>query len=556
MKILVFTTDMPPLPGLPTSGTALRTWGLAQGLAAHGHSVELSPPKSAHEGLVRNCDRESLSPRLRAEIDELGSRAFDAGNQADIIASVRPDIILCGHWPALSLRTKPKQPVVVDLAGPHLLERHYQRMENQQGAIIAKLGVVATADYYIVSGPSQRLYFLSFLMRAGIRDAASRIAQITMPLDPRLPTPHPVPEEFPRFVFGGVFLPWQDPSAALRHLSEDLSKRDRGSLTLIGGKHPNYAIDEGPYAALFSELAKNPRVSVNPMQPYEQFVQMLTSSDVALDLMAWNLERELALTIRSTTYLWSGVPVIYNDYADLGRLITHYDAGWTVSPSDKNALSMVLDEIFSSPEVVRRKSAHAQQLARDIFAWDRAVQPLLELLNSPVAPRSHESDIIVDCPESADFLVSSGAPMDQYFVSRIPGLARVECKVTTHDAPARSAIRLRLFQVERADARRGRVGLHSLRETPIAEQVIEPELVRNNEWLALEVPKQPDSAGRTYRLRLESVSPNAGDRVGAWTTHASPYPLLSFYHGEQFIEQGGMCLRTTCSVTAAEIDAA
>ena len=47
MKFLIFTTDCPPIDNLPTSGTALRTFGIAQGLIANGHEIVLSPPKTA-----------------------------------------------------------------------------------------------------------------------------------------------------------------------------------------------------------------------------------------------------------------------------------------------------------------------------------------------------------------------------------------------------------------------------------------------------------------------------------------------------------------------------
>ena len=47
MKILIFTTDLPPLKGYPTSGTALRTYNLGLGLRELGHEVIISPPKSA-----------------------------------------------------------------------------------------------------------------------------------------------------------------------------------------------------------------------------------------------------------------------------------------------------------------------------------------------------------------------------------------------------------------------------------------------------------------------------------------------------------------------------
>ena len=358
MRILVFTTDLIPLPGVATSGTALRTWGIAQGLKAHGHEIVISVPRSALSGFNRTAASSDLPSETIAMLGELKRLAFDSSNQEEILATVNPDAIVCGHWPAMTLSQKPRQPLIIDLAGPHILERHYQKSDNQPGAIIAKLNAVASADSYIVSGPSQRLYFLSYLLRAGVDDAAGRIAEITMPLDPNLPD-FPVrglAADSPRFVFGGVFLPWQDPSRALLGLSAELTARGRGMLRLIGGKHPNYDIDSALYRELFAELSKNSRVTTLPMLPYEKFISELGQSDVALDVMRWNLERQLAVTIRSTTYLWAGVPVIYNDFADLAGLVRNYDAGWTISPDDPSALKQVIEQIYSDPSVIAAKS--------------------------------------------------------------------------------------------------------------------------------------------------------------------------------------------------------
>jgi hypothetical protein len=147
MKFLVFTTDLIPLAGLPTSGTALRTFGLIQGLRAHGHEVVVSVPHSAAEGFKKNTDVASLSEAVQAEFKALLDLSFDVSNQPGIVSSISPDAVICGHWPAMTLSRKPSQAVILDLAGPHMLERHYQGMPNQAGAVLGILSAMAHADY-------------------------------------------------------------------------------------------------------------------------------------------------------------------------------------------------------------------------------------------------------------------------------------------------------------------------------------------------------------------------------------------------------------------------
>ena len=542
MHVLVFTTDVIPLPGLPTSGTALRTWGLIQGIRAHGHKVTISVPKNALKGARAIAQEKDRTGTLASQLKELQENSFDSINQQSIIQDLKPDVILCGHWPAMTLQSKPAQPLIIDLAGPHLLERHYQGMRNHVGAVLGKLHAISSADYFIVSGPKQRLYFMSFLLRAQIDQPEKRMVTIPMPLDPSTPV-HPRGNgDYPHFIFGGVFLPWQNPRFALEHVAEALTERNQGKLTLIGGKHPNYSIDEGVYDTLFKNLSRNPRVETKPMLPYEKFVEELGAADVAVDLMSWNLERELAMTIRSTTYLWSGLPVIYNDFADLGSLIAKYDAGWCVPPENPGALRSVIDQIYSNPAAVRGKSANATRLARDLFSWDTAVEPLLQLFGSSSRARPREVDIIVDFPDSAAFPLIAGKSVEQQFVCRLDGLSRVECRLATHDVSPRDPITFSLFELEKNGSASGSSASRLL----VAQQQIEGNAIKNNEWFALDLEPVQDSAGRSFVFRMESEA-SAKEGASPWAVKGQPYPLTSFSYGGSRIDHTALCLRTTCT---------
>ena len=539
MKFLVFSTDVLPLPGLPTSGTPLRTQGLIQGLRAHGHQVEVSVPRSALDGMLANCDIASLEPGIKAEIARLRDSAFDFTNQTSLVDSVRPDVVLCGHWPAATFQTRIAPALVIDLAGPHLLERHFQGSPDHQGAVLGKLRALSNADYFIVSGSKQRLYFLSFMLRARVDRPERRTITIHMPLDPDLP-PRPIAVEggaYPRFVFAGVFLPWQDPSQALDRTASAIAKRGRGSLTIIGGPHPNYPIANGVYADLVSRLATHPFVRRMPMLPYEQFTSHLANADAAIDLMKWNLERELAMTIRSTTYLWAGVPVLYNDYADLGTLIRRYDAGWSISPSDTDAFNDAIDEVFDDPSAIAGKSAHAQQLAREVFSWDRAVTPLLDALGAEKRANLAEMDVDLAFPENASLAVLAGRPLEQHFLSRIDGLARVECCLATHARRRLQPLTISLYRLQGENAARADREL-------LGRKRIEGEAIRDNEWQVLEVQPIVHSGGQRFVLSIESDAREEKESVSPWAFSARPFPLLDLVHGGRSLRKTSICLRT------------
>ena len=548
MKILVFTTDVIPLKGLPTSGTALRTFGFIQGLRAHGHEVVVSVPKQALQGLKRCFETSGLAPSVVDEIRELEANAFSAENQDAVLARVSPDAILCGHWPAMQLSVKPEQPLIIDLAGPHLLERHYQGSPDQMGAALGKLSALSTADYFIVSGPSQRLYFLSFLLRAEVERAEERIITIPMPLNPNLPVRKGADTaRDTRFVFGGVFLPWQDPSHSLTALVKELEDRKRGSLKLIGGKHPNYKIDNGVYEKLFKSLSESSYVNTKPMLPYEQFIDELLHSDVAIDLMRWNLERQLAVTIRTTTYLWAGVPIIYNDFADLAALIKEYDAGWTIDPESDEAFKKVINEIYSKPELVLAKSKNAQRLAHEVFSWDKAVEPLLSLISGKQEYALKETDIVIDFPQSADFPLLSEQSVEQHFLCRVDGLSKIEFRLATHDRENVSPLRLSLYEVKDSSYKKKQSRPADSNRELIKEIIIDGTTIKNNEWCTFELTSPlKTSAGKCFVFQVTSEQTELDKSISPWAVRGNPYPLLGMYYGGKYIEQTCLCFKTQC----------
>ena len=243
------------------------------------------------------------------------------------------------------------------------------------------------------------------------------------------------------------------------------------------------------------------------------------------------------MTIRSTTYLWSGVPVIYNDYADLGRLIRQYDAGWTVSPSDSEALNLVLAEVFDDPASLARKAERAQHLAREVFSWDRAVLPLLEALGTKTREKAAEVDVDLPFPENNSLSVLAGQPVEQHFLSRIDGLSRVECYLSTQSRRRLQSITISLHRVGEETARS-----RASREL-LAQKRIPGEAIRDNEWQALEVKPVVDSGGKRFVLSIESEARAVDESVSPWACRSQTFPMLELFHGRQPLSSASLCMR-------------
>lgn len=378
-RVLVISSDILPYPGLPTVGSGLRAWGLGQGLKSRGHEVLFSMPRAALKG------RKEVVP---PEVIEL---AWEHDTLASVVRAANPDVVVVCNWPVLALLPTELLgiPVVLDQHGPHYLEREYQKAGDPEENAQYKLSALRKADFFTCAGEKQLVYFQSWLERAGWTEQERRERSAAMPvsLSPQLPVHDP--DEELTFVYGGVFLPWQDPSTGLFALLEVLEQRGVGRLCFFGGKHPIYPVDSGIFDELLARLQQSPRVVAPGMISHDELIASYARAHVAIDLMKRNPERELAFTTRTVEYLWCGLPVIYNDYAELSDYIREYNAGWIVDPEDREAIMAVLNGILDHPEQVVERGLNAQRLVRERLTWDRTIAPLDDFIRHP-RMRSHE----------------------------------------------------------------------------------------------------------------------------------------------------------------------
>jgi hypothetical protein len=377
-KVLVISPDLLPLPGLPTTGSGLRAWGLAMGLASRGHQVVLSMPEAAVRG------RERQIPA------EICSTAWKPGKLDELVEAVAPDVLVACGWSTLNnLKGEVAIPIVVDQHGPHILERDFQKYQNYETNAQEKRGSLSRADFFTCAGQKQLLYFLPWLMESGFSLEEKKLAVIPVSLSPDLPPHHPQEGEI-TFVYGGIFLPWQDPTLPLLTLVNRLESNHRGRLRFFGGEHPFIPLNTQSFKQLKEQLSRSGRVVSSPTISREDLIKVYGQAHVAFDVMRRNPERELAFTTRTVEYLWCGLPVIYNDYSELSEYIRTYDAGWAVNPDDQEAVAEVVDEILANPSILYAKSENAQRLVRECFTWDKTIAPLDAFIRSP-AIREHKS---------------------------------------------------------------------------------------------------------------------------------------------------------------------
>jgi len=368
-RILIVAGDVLPLPGYPTTGAGLRAWSIGQGLASQGFEVLYSMPEF-HVRHNSHSDERDL--------------AWHPNDREKPLRLTRPDVLVVCHWPAMPSR-RLDIPVVLDLHGPHLMERCFWDRQEAKRGIMEKIRAFGNADFFVCAGQRQRYYFFNWLMLAGFELESALICVVPVSLSPHMP--ERVREQDPKhdltMVYGGMFLPWQDPVQPLLALVKAMEETRRGKLLLFGGPHPIVQDKTGKFDRLLEQLGQHERVTIMPPVAHDLLLEHYSRAHIAFDLMGPNFERELAYTTRTIEYLWCGLPVIYNDYSELSPLIKKYDAGWLLPTSDDDRTMASLRDILAAPEPSLEKSSRARQLVRECLTWDKAIKPLADYCRAP-----------------------------------------------------------------------------------------------------------------------------------------------------------------------------
>jgi hypothetical protein len=376
-RILLITTEPLPLEGWPTTGAGLRAWGLAQGLRSRGHEVALL---MADDALAGFAPRVGDAPPTR-ELPE-GVGVFNRLTLAEDPRRADCDAIVLQHWGVASLLGEIDRPLAIDLAGPHLLERRHWGSPHPERDAAEKIDALRRADFVTVSGERQRAYFLSFLAMAGWDLDADADPAPVIPFSLQADE-KPAPVRPDRFIYGGFFLPWQDPTASIEIALEEMEAAGKGELVFIGGAHPRADVSRGRFADLAERLAAHPRVEMHPPMSYESYRALLREGGVALDLLARNVERELAFTTRTVQYMACGLPVIHNNYSELGAIVDRRSAGWAIDPEDRDRLREVVRGLLGGMIDPTFEAEAAHRLVQRQLNWEKTIGPLADFCAAP-----------------------------------------------------------------------------------------------------------------------------------------------------------------------------
>lgn len=375
MRVLIVFHGPLPYGPYPVPGCALRAYSLGEGLRTHGMDVlyasraqDLAPP---------DPDR----PPVYGYANGVELR--------QLVITLAPSVILAVGYDELVHLEQLSIPVILDCFAPRLLEAQWEETDTSRESM-ALLSALARADYYLVTTSRARYHLLGLLPVAGVDCREDRLLTVPLSVPPSPPAPklERSLHAHPLLVAGGVAWPWQDPSWALQHTVRALERHPHARVRLLRGPYPLHS-----RGASVPPLPVEPseQVQVEGLLPYPDCLRLYSTAWAALDLMAPNLERELALSFRQLDALQCGLPMIIGAHAPLAALVADFQAGWVIRHGDQSALEEALEEVLSQPKAVQRKSWQVHKLARTHFDATETVKPLLEILAQPSRRKRRES---------------------------------------------------------------------------------------------------------------------------------------------------------------------
>lgn len=355
MKILYLTLDPPLDPERVATGNQVRAQGISEALAIAGHEVTLAMPERRDQAVTPATGRY----RTYRTQDELATLIDGEGIKAVLVA----------YWALLTHLPHCRQPVILDVIAPRLLELLYQDPEalpQQAGELIALL---PRADHFLAGNQRQADLLLTLLLQAGF-DCRDNAPISIVPIAARgLCKPETPANERPRVVNAGVSWPWRQGEAYAEVLQSAAASKAIEFVDLKGNYPGNETLEDSA-----SDQA------TGNLRSYQDMQALLQSCDAGVELGERNTERQFSHSFRALEYLECGLPIIINPWVPLARLIEEYNAGWVIQ--DPEELDALLKSWERDPADLESKRSGAIALRDARLNYAEACRPLLAFLEN------------------------------------------------------------------------------------------------------------------------------------------------------------------------------
>jgi len=365
--IHVFAIDWIPAANDIASGGGLRSRQILEALRDAGHSVTFSVPADCRH--LRRVGHDS--PGVR-DIE-----VHTARNQLDVLRKTRPDIVV---WLPPLVRAIPFTGLgelihVCDLIGlPHIEASLGARaLEAPIRQRLARL--CGFADLVLTGSEEQHGYWLAELSRERA-PPPTVIVPYALPETLRTGGAAGKPGQLRLHVTGMVYA-WSTSIRLLKRVADWVAARDDVTLSLIIGTDPGGATDRSVLRKL-QEISARPRVEMPGEISFADAMADYRAGSVSLDIYEPNMERRMAVPIRTVNALTHGVPILSTIDGTLMRRLEAEGAGMIAADRPEQPIEQALDRIVAlSAADLARMSKAARGFAQREYSAPASARTLL-----------------------------------------------------------------------------------------------------------------------------------------------------------------------------------
>ncbi len=131
---------------------------------------------------------------------------------------------------------------------------------------------------------------------------------------------------------------------------------------------------------IIDTLPANVSFSFYPMQDFQTFIELISDTDIFLDLRLDDFENQRCLPIKIFYYAALKRPVIYTDLKAIRKEVEIDEFGYLVKPNDLLQISNLILNYIDNSKLYQTHCSNARKLAESKYNWDAIKDKFIEFL--------------------------------------------------------------------------------------------------------------------------------------------------------------------------------
>jgi len=285
------------------------------------------------------------------------------------VQKIKPDVILAETSKvgliASIVAKEFRIPCVVDVHGLTFAEAVGSKQKNWRGIIHMEIEALENSNHIVVVSKKMRDYIIKKMRIAGAKI-------IVAPNGSNPQEVHAVYSKPLRIIYAGGFAYWEK-----IHDFVEIAKRANPQ------KFEFYLAGDGPLRNELLRKIKKENIAITYLGsiPKPRIFSVLSKMQVGIAPSTKDLTRQVASPVKIFDYLAAGLPVVTPKIGDWGDLIADEDCGMALEDDSIEEYLKALDTLADEC-TWNEKSLNAIKVIDDKYSWNKALQPLKNLLSS------------------------------------------------------------------------------------------------------------------------------------------------------------------------------